>query len=189
MTFCCQPTRTYIILHNHQYVPQLAGVYVCALLDVHDHLVYLLQMLFMCYALGGPQAWKGKNMYEAHKALNLKEEHFNAVAGHFIATLQVSWFIQSLSSNHVDVAWPPSPGIVVRYNSMQLVRSYMRSLNMRVLPVLRPKPYSNWQLCVGLSLCSCTYWLQHNKSLAWLPPCWNYCCCGWYIFISCCNSM
>jgi hemoglobin len=46
------------------------------------------QMLFMCYALGGPQSWKGKNMYEAHKALNLKEEHFNAVAGHFIATLK-----------------------------------------------------------------------------------------------------
>eukprot|EP00775_Hariotina_reticulata_P008152 gene8152-8345_t len=46
------------------------------------------QMLFMCYALGGPQAWKGKNMYEAHKGLNLKEEHFNAVAGHFIATLK-----------------------------------------------------------------------------------------------------
>jgi hypothetical protein len=100
-------------------------VYVCALLAVRDHRVYLLQMLFMCYALGGPQAWKGKNMYEAHKALNLTEEHFNAVAGHFIATLQVGWFIQSLSCNHVGVAWPPSPGIFVHYNSMQLVRSYV----------------------------------------------------------------
>lgn len=114
ITFRCQLKSTYstsVILHDHPSTYLNWLVYVCALLAVHDHLVYLLQMLFMCYALGGPQAWKGKNMYEAHKALNLKEEHFNAVAGHFIATLQVSWFIQSLSSNHVDVAWPPSPGI------------------------------------------------------------------------------
>jgi len=52
-------------------------------------LLLLLQMLFMCYAFGGAEAWKGKSMYEAHKGMGLTEEHFNAVAGHFIATLKV----------------------------------------------------------------------------------------------------
>lgn len=38
-------------------------------------------------AFGGPDEYKGKNMYEAHKALALNDGHFNAVAGHFVSTL------------------------------------------------------------------------------------------------------
>eukprot|EP00877_Chromochloris_zofingiensis_P000409 jgi/Chrzof1/10369/Cz04g39120.t1 len=46
------------------------------------------QYAFMSYALGGPEKYRGKDMVTAHKHLKITEEHFNAVAGHFVATLQ-----------------------------------------------------------------------------------------------------
>jgi hemoglobin len=39
-------------------------------------------------ALGGPSNYKGRDMREAHKALNLKESDFGAVAGHLVGTLK-----------------------------------------------------------------------------------------------------
>lgn len=51
-------------------------------------LLCLLQYAFMSYALGGPEKYRGKDMVTAHKHLKITEEHFNAVAGHFVATLQ-----------------------------------------------------------------------------------------------------
>jgi hypothetical protein len=32
------------------------------------------QLSFMMYAFGGPEGYKGKDMFEAHKTMNLKEE-------------------------------------------------------------------------------------------------------------------
>jgi len=32
------------------------------------------QLSFMMYAFGGPESYKGKDMFEAHKNMNLKEE-------------------------------------------------------------------------------------------------------------------
>lgn len=49
------------------------------------------QKAFITFALGGPNHYSGKDMREGHRHLverGLNESHFNAVAGHLIATLQ-----------------------------------------------------------------------------------------------------
>lgn len=46
------------------------------------------QMMFMMYAFGGPEEYKGRNMYDAHHGLHLTDEHFNAVAECFVSTLK-----------------------------------------------------------------------------------------------------
>jgi hemoglobin len=46
------------------------------------------QRAFLTYAFGGPNEYAGKDLREGHKHLNLKEEHFTAVAGHLQATLE-----------------------------------------------------------------------------------------------------
>lgn len=37
--------------------------------------------------LGGPAAYKGKNMVDAHKGMNLTNAHFDAIISHLAATL------------------------------------------------------------------------------------------------------
>lgn len=53
--------------------------------------LYAHQSQFLAYALGGPDAYKGRDMREAHKELvekhGLSEAHFNAVAEHLLSTL------------------------------------------------------------------------------------------------------
>lgn len=46
------------------------------------------QKAFLTMAFGGPNSYSGKDMRAAHKHMHLKEEHFNAVAGHLSGTLQ-----------------------------------------------------------------------------------------------------
>ncbi len=46
------------------------------------------QKAFMTMAFGGPNHYSGKDMREAHKHMNLTDEHFMAVAECLIATLQ-----------------------------------------------------------------------------------------------------
>lgn len=46
------------------------------------------QRAFMAYVFGGPNEYTGRDMREAHKHLDLKEAHFQAVAGHLQSTLQ-----------------------------------------------------------------------------------------------------
>ena len=43
---------------------------------------------FLTMAFGGPHHYSGKDMREAHKHMNIKEEHFTAVAGHLQSTLE-----------------------------------------------------------------------------------------------------
>lgn len=45
------------------------------------------QKAFLTMAFGGPNSYTGKDMREAHKHMNLTEEHFNAVAENLVATL------------------------------------------------------------------------------------------------------
>ena len=45
------------------------------------------QKAFMTMAFGGPNDYTGKDMRDAHKHMNLSEEHFNAVAEDLVATL------------------------------------------------------------------------------------------------------
>ena len=46
------------------------------------------QKAFLTMAFGGPNEYTGKDMREAHKHMNLTEEHFNAVAENLIGTLE-----------------------------------------------------------------------------------------------------
>lgn len=46
------------------------------------------QKEFLAAAFGGPIPWKGKDMRAAHESLDLKEEHFNAVAENLQKTLE-----------------------------------------------------------------------------------------------------
>jgi hemoglobin len=45
------------------------------------------QKAFLTVAFGGPNHYSGKDMREAHKHMNLTEEHFNAVVENLAATL------------------------------------------------------------------------------------------------------
>lgn len=49
---------------------------------------HVKQKAFLTMAFGGPNNYSGKDMREAHKHMNLTEEHFNAVAEHLVGTLQ-----------------------------------------------------------------------------------------------------
>ncbi|RMF19202.1 MAG: group 1 truncated hemoglobin [Gammaproteobacteria bacterium] len=46
------------------------------------------QKAFLTMVFGGPNAYTGKDMREAHKHMNLTDAHFNAVAGHLQSTLE-----------------------------------------------------------------------------------------------------
>lgn len=46
------------------------------------------QKAFLTMVTGGPNLYTGQKMREAHKHLDLNEDHFNAVAGHLQATLE-----------------------------------------------------------------------------------------------------
>ncbi|MBR9804908.1 group 1 truncated hemoglobin [bacterium] len=46
------------------------------------------QKAFLTMAFGGPNNYTGKDMREAHKHMNLTEEHFNAVAECLVTTLK-----------------------------------------------------------------------------------------------------
>lgn len=46
------------------------------------------QKAFLTMAFGGPNNYTGKDMREAHKHMNLTEEHFTAVAECLVGTLQ-----------------------------------------------------------------------------------------------------
>lgn len=49
---------------------------------------HVKQKAFLTMAFGGPNDYTGKDMREAHKHMNLTEEHFNAVAENLVATLK-----------------------------------------------------------------------------------------------------
>ncbi|MFC7218822.1 group 1 truncated hemoglobin [Streptomyces polyrhachis] len=45
------------------------------------------QRAFIGAALGGPEAYEGRGMGEAHARLGITPEHFDRVVGHLVATL------------------------------------------------------------------------------------------------------
>lgn len=46
------------------------------------------QKAFLTMAFGGPSQYTGKDLREGHKSMNLTEEHFAAVGGHLLSTLE-----------------------------------------------------------------------------------------------------
>jgi len=62
------------------------------------------QKIFLAYAFGGPVNYDGKDMREAHKHLDLNEEHFNAVAENLVETLKELNVPQNLIDEVVTIA-------------------------------------------------------------------------------------
>ena len=62
------------------------------------------QKAFLTVAFGGPNNYSGKDMREAHKHLNLTEEHFNAVAENLVATLKELEVTQENIDRVVEIA-------------------------------------------------------------------------------------
>jgi hemoglobin len=61
------------------------------------------QEAFMTMAFGGPNNYTGKDMREAHKHMNLTNEHFNAVAENLVATLNELDVAQELIDEVVTI--------------------------------------------------------------------------------------
>lgn len=61
------------------------------------------QKSFLTMAFGGPNEYTGKDMREAHKHMDLNEDHFNAVANHLVATLQELEVPQNYIDDIVDI--------------------------------------------------------------------------------------
>ncbi|MDI9356657.1 MAG: group 1 truncated hemoglobin [Chitinophagaceae bacterium] len=62
------------------------------------------QKAFLAYAFGAPTAYTGKSMRNAHAYMHLTEAHFNAVAGHLVATLKELRVPQNLIDEVVVIA-------------------------------------------------------------------------------------
>lgn len=62
------------------------------------------QKAFLTMAFGGPNNYDGKSMRDAHKHMNLNEDHFNAVAENLVATLQSLEVPQPLIDEVVTIA-------------------------------------------------------------------------------------
>lgn len=65
---------------------------------------HVKQKAFLTMAFGGPNNYSGKDMREAHKHMNLTEEHFNAVAENLVGTLEELSVPQNLIDGVVDIA-------------------------------------------------------------------------------------
>ena len=69
------------------------------------------QVAFLTAALGGPKAYKGKDMTAAHRGRGITDKHFAAVAGHLQSTLQwakvgapdVATIMQTAASLHDQI--------------------------------------------------------------------------------------
>ena len=59
---------------------------------------------FLAYAFGAPMNYTGKNMRDAHAHMRLTDDHFNAVAGHLVATLQELKVDETLIDEVVAIA-------------------------------------------------------------------------------------
>ncbi|PNH12814.1 Group 1 truncated hemoglobin glbN [Tetrabaena socialis] len=68
------------------------------------------QVAFMTFAFGGAPHYGGRGLYAVHKRLitekGLREEHFDMVAGHLVATLQELGVAQNLVDEVVGVVGP-----------------------------------------------------------------------------------
>jgi hemoglobin len=67
---------------------------------------------FLAYAFGAPMNYSGKSMSDAHSYMNLTEGHFNAVAGHLVATLQELNVPQNLIDEAAAIAMSVKGDIV-----------------------------------------------------------------------------
>ena len=67
---------------------------------------------FLAYAFGAPIEYTGKEMHEAHAHMKIQEGHFDAVAGHLLATLNELNLESGLVQEVMDIAASTKADIV-----------------------------------------------------------------------------
>jgi hemoglobin len=70
------------------------------------------QIQFFITALGGPALYKGPDMKKAHAHLPIEQKHFDAVAGHLVATLKALGVAEHLINQIVAAVAPLAAQIV-----------------------------------------------------------------------------
>jgi len=70
------------------------------------------QAQFFTTALGGPALYKGPDMKKAHAHMAIEQKHFDAVAGHLVATLKALGVPEHLVNRIVGAVAPLAPQIV-----------------------------------------------------------------------------
>jgi len=70
------------------------------------------QIQFFTTALGGPALYKGPDMKKAHAHLAIEQKHFDAVAGHLVATLKSLGVPEPLIQQIVSAVAPLAAQIV-----------------------------------------------------------------------------
>ena len=70
------------------------------------------QVEFFAAALGGPDAYSGATMRQAHQGRGIAQEHFDLVAGHLVAALGGAGVPQDTIGQIVGVVAPLSQDIV-----------------------------------------------------------------------------
>lgn len=71
------------------------------------------QALFLSQALGGPKAYDGRDMFQAHKAYLITDAQFDSVAGHLVGTLNHFGVAQQDIDTVVSVVAPLRRHIVM----------------------------------------------------------------------------
>ena len=77
------------------------------------------QKTFLAYAFGCPMNYTGKSMREAHAHMDLTEDHFNAVAGHLVATLNELQVPQDLIDQVVTIAVSTKDDVLERVKEIR----------------------------------------------------------------------
>jgi methyl-accepting chemotaxis protein len=72
------------------------------------------QVQFLTQALGGPAAYKGRDMKTVHDHLGIEARHFDLVAGHLAATLQSMKVPKALINEVISVVATLKPEIVAK---------------------------------------------------------------------------
>ncbi|MFN3713488.1 MAG: methyl-accepting chemotaxis protein [Alcanivoracaceae bacterium] len=88
------------------------------------------QVAFFTTALGGPAIYTGRSMKEAHARLKLADRHFDAVAGHLVATLKHLGIDESLIDEVVAAVGPLRGDIVnVQKSEVEAMASALREVD------------------------------------------------------------
>jgi hemoglobin len=88
--------------------PQLAGFF----LGTNMTRLRGRQVEFFAAALGGPQSYAGPSMRDVHRGRGIHQEHFNAVAGHLVASLGAAGVPAGIIEQIVAVIAPLADDIV-----------------------------------------------------------------------------
>jgi len=72
----------------------------------------LKQKVFLTFAFGGSKNYQGKSLRQGHQHLKVTEDHFTAVAGHLLATLEELKIPEGLQIKVMTIVAGTKPDII-----------------------------------------------------------------------------